>query len=101
MVIVAVLLPLESLGAILGSGGLAIPRFPPILCFAKVADVSCFSFIMILSIVAAMGISMIATIVWVLVAKLGRLRKNSKVSQGSSLTYVVSQTSTVHAVVAN
>ena len=103
MVIVAVLLPLGSLGAILGSGGLAIPRFPPIFCFAKETDVSYFSFILILSIVAAMGISMIATIVWVLIAKLGMLRKKLKVSQGSrpSLIYVVSQTSTVHAVLAN
>ena len=100
MVIVAVLLPLESLCTILGTGGLAIPRFTPVFCFARVANVSYYSFILIISIVAAMGVSMIATIVWVLIAKMGRLRKNL-VSQGSSLTYVVSQTSTVYAVVAN
>ena len=79
MVIVAVLLPLESLGAILGSGGVIIPRFPPILCFAKETDVSFFSFVLIVSIVMAMGVSMIAIILWVLIAKLGRLQKNLKV----------------------
>ena len=43
MVIVAIVLPWESVGVILGTGGLT---FPPVACFARATYASCFAFIL-------------------------------------------------------
>ena len=35
MVIATIVVPFQSVGVILGTGGLTLPRFPPVLCFAR------------------------------------------------------------------
>ena len=81
MIFTVVILPLECLGAILGSGGLTIPRFPPVTCFAKETDATFYAFILPTSVVMATGISLIAIILWVLVTRVGTIRRQQKVSE--------------------
>ena len=71
MVIVAVILPLENLATILLSGGVTIARFPPVICFARNSDMTYYSFVMVISIVMATGVSMIAIIFWILFTTVG------------------------------
>ena len=71
MVIAAVFLPLESLIAILASGGLTIPRFPPVQCFPRNTDAAFYSVVFPISIVFAIAVSLIAIILWVVVTKVG------------------------------
>ena len=80
MVIAAILLPLKSMGVLLGTGGLVIPRFPPIDCLAKQSDASYFAFILPISIISAIGVSMIIIIFWVIITKLGKMKTQSEVS---------------------
>ena len=55
MVIAAIVLPLESVGVILGTGGLTIPRFPPLLCFAREVDADYYTFVIPVSIISVLA----------------------------------------------
>ena len=83
MVCATILLPLENVGAVLGSGGLTIPRFPPSLCFARDADATFYSFILPISIIFAIAVSLIAIILWVVVTKVGSRQSQPKVRKSS------------------
>ena len=80
MVLAAVVVPLESVGVILGTGGLTIPRFPAVACFARKTDASYFAFVLPLSIASAIGVPLIVVILWSLITKVGNLKPSSKVS---------------------
>ena len=80
MVIAAIVLPLESVGVILGTGGLTIPRFPPVSCFARETDASYFAFILPLSIASAIGVLLIVIILWTLITKVGKVQTQVEVS---------------------
>ena len=73
MIIAAIVLPLESVGAILGTGGLTIPRFPPASCFAVETDATFYSYVLPVSIIQSIGVSLITIILWVLI-KVGTLK---------------------------
>ena len=73
MIIAAIILPWESMGAILGTGGLTVPRFPPVACFAMEADATFYSFVLPISIICALGVSLITIILWVLI-KVGTVK---------------------------
>ena len=88
MIIAAIVLPWGSLGTILGTGGLTIPRFPPIVCFAKEPDATFYSFILLISIINATGVSLIAIILWVLITKVRKLTAPSKVSGEQLLSQI-------------
>ena len=79
MVIAAILLPLENLIAILASGGLTIPRFPPVQCFPRDTDATFYSFILPSSIIFAIAVSLIAVILWVVITKVGSRQSQRKV----------------------
>ena len=81
MVIAAIVLPLESVGVILGTGGLTIPRFPPVACFARETDASYFAFVLPISIVGAIGVPLIVIILWTLITKLRKLKTEYEVSE--------------------
>ena len=87
MVIAAIVLPLESVGVtvLLGTGGLTIPRFPPVLCFARETDATFFSLILPVSIINAIGVSLITIILWVVITKVGSMKIQSEVSEGVEL----------------
>ena len=76
MVVAAVVVPLESVGVILGTGGLTIPRFPPVACFARDTDATYFAFVLPVSIMNATGVSMIVIIFRAIIMK-----AKSKVSE--------------------
>ena len=81
MVIAAIVLPLESVGVLLGTGGLTIPRFPPVACFARETDASYFAFVLPISIFSAIGVPLIIIILWTLITKVGNFKAQSEVSE--------------------
>ena len=80
MVIAAIVLPLESVGVILGTGGLTITRFPPVACFARETDASYFAYVLPVSIISAIGVSLLVIILW---ARVGNSKTHSKVSESA------------------
>ena len=84
MVVAAIVLPLERVGVILGTGGMTISRFPTILCFARDNNATFFSSVLPLSIIGALGVSLIFIILWTLITKVGNLKTRSEVSEGVS-----------------
>ena len=81
MLIAAIVLPLESVGVLLGTGGLTIPRFPPVTCYARETDASYFAFVLPVSVVGAIGVSLIILILWVVISKVGNKKTQSEVSE--------------------
>ena len=81
MVIAAVVLPVGSLGGILGSGGVTIPRSPTVICFARDSDAVYYSFILVISIIIGTGVSLIAIILRVIAIEFGCLKKKPKVKK--------------------
>ena len=79
MVIAAIVLPWESVGVILGTGGLT---FPPVACFARATYASCFTFILPTSIINAVGVTLLVIIIWVVITKVGNVKTQSEVSEG-------------------
>ena len=90
MVIAAIVLPLESVGVLLGTGGLTIPRFPPVACFARETDASYFAFVLPISIVNAIGVSLVIIILWVVITKVGNMKTQSEVSEDVELEICLS-----------
>ena len=80
MVVAAIVLPLESVSVFLGTGGLTIPRFPPVACFAREPDASYFAFVLPISIISATGVSLLIIILWTLITKVGNMKTQSEVS---------------------
>ena len=86
MLIAAIVLPLESVGVILGTGGLTISGFPPRTCFAREPDASYFAFVLPLSVMGAAGVSLIIIILWVVITRVGKLKSGqSEVSEGDKV----------------
>ena len=86
MLIAAIVLPLESVGVILGTGGLTISRFPTISCFAREPNASYFAFVLPESIMGAAGVSLIVIILWVVITRVGKLKSGqSGVSEGDKV----------------
>ena len=81
-------MPLGTLGAVLGSGGFTISRFPPVACYARSNAATFYSFILPISIAMAVGVSLIAIILWVIVVRVGAWQKPSKVRYSSCLIAV-------------
>ena len=90
MVIAAIVLPLESVGVLFGTGGLTIPRFPPVACFARDANASYFAFVLPVSIINAIGASLLILILWTLITKVGITKTKSEVSEGVELEICLS-----------
>ena len=86
MLIAAIVFPLESVGVLLGTGGLTISRFPPISCFARETDASYFGFVLPISIMGAAGVSLIVIILWTLITKVGKPKTGqSEVSESEEV----------------
>ena len=85
MVIAAIVLPLESVGVLLGTGGLIIPRFPPISCYARETDASFFAFVLPITFISATGVSLLVIILWVISTKVGNMKAQSEVSESDDL----------------
>ena len=85
MVFIATVLPLASLGAMFGTGGMTISRFPPIVCLGADTDASFYSFVLPLSIISALGIPLIIVILGMIITKAGSLRTQFMVSENIKL----------------
>ena len=66
MLALAISLPFICVIVVFGTGGCRLTRFPNIICLAKVPDVTFYAFVLPLSVLTAVGMSMIATIFWIL-----------------------------------
>ena len=71
MVFIATVLPLASLGAIFGTGGMTIPRFPPIVCLGADTDASFYSSVLPISIISTIGITLIIIMLRILIIEVG------------------------------
>ena len=80
MFIAAIVLPLESVGVILGTGGLSTPRFPPTLCVARETDATYYAFVLPICFTCATGVSLLVIILWVVITKVGNLKTQFEVS---------------------
>ena len=85
MVIAAIVLPLGSVGVILGTGGLTMSRFPPLTCYAREPNASYFAFVLPVSIISATGLSLLIIILWVIITKVGNMKSQSEVSESVEL----------------
>ena len=90
MVIAAIVLPLESVGVNLGTGGLTIPRFPPTTCFARETDAVYFAFVLPISIISATGVSLLVIIFRVVITKARKMKTQSEVSESVELEICLS-----------
>ena len=80
-------------GCTFGTGGMTIPRFPPVACFARDANASYFAFVLPVSIINAIGASLLILILWTLITKVGNMKTKSEVSEGVELEICLSMQS--------
>ena len=67
MVFAAITLPWVCLGTILGTGGLTMTRFPPGYCLAQDFNAAFYTFVLPISIINALGASLITLILWTII----------------------------------
>ena len=64
VVCLMVVVPIIPVAAVFGTGGFINARFPPLLCLSKNADAAFFALFLPMSILLAIGVSLMIGAVW-------------------------------------
>ena len=67
LLVTVLLLPCITVGVLFGTGGLQLGRFPPVVCYAEDLDVTFYILILPISIIMAVGNTMLILIFHVLI----------------------------------
>lgn len=96
MLALAITLPFICVIVVFATGGCRLSRFPNIICLARKPDVTFYAFVLPLSFLTAAGMSMIATIFWILyhitrdMATMQRKKQDSEKRRTGSLKKTLS-----------